>query len=188
MHHFRKSSTEQGAALVVGLFILLVLTMIGVAGMQTTVQEEKMAGNARDYNAAFQAAEAGLLEGEGNIETMVTFLDFANDTPGYLDELDSVDDTANYYTDYATWSTSNSPLKYILASDPNSYVLNPNNPRLIIKKLADGPGSRNRSLNIVGYSGAMVQPPVTKFRVTSRATGSTDGSQVILQSFYGKRF
>ncbi|MGH8651232.1 MAG: pilus assembly PilX family protein [Gammaproteobacteria bacterium] len=48
----------------VALIMLLVLTVIGVTAMQTTTLEEKMAGNLRDQTLAFQAAEAGLHEGE----------------------------------------------------------------------------------------------------------------------------
>jgi type IV pilus assembly protein PilX len=46
--------------LVVSLIVLLVMTLIGITSMQTTVLEERMAGNLRDRNLSFQAAEAGL--------------------------------------------------------------------------------------------------------------------------------
>jgi len=55
---------QRGAALVVSLLILLVMTLIGVTAMQTTVMEERMAGNLRNSNLAFQAAEAALREAE----------------------------------------------------------------------------------------------------------------------------
>ena len=40
------------------------MTLIGITGMQTTVLEEKMAGNYNDRNIAFQAAESTLVEAE----------------------------------------------------------------------------------------------------------------------------
>jgi len=46
------------------LLMLLVLTLMGVATMNTTTLEEKMAGNARERNLAFQAAESALRAGE----------------------------------------------------------------------------------------------------------------------------
>lgn len=186
MNHYKKQSAEQGAALVVGLFILLILTLIGVSGMQTTVQEEKMAGNARDYNLAFQAAEAGLLEAERNIETMVALTDFAAGDPGYLVEADTVDDTPSYYTDHNTWSSSNSPLKYIQAT--GNYPLVNNSPRYILRKVTEQGSSANSTLTIGGYGERLAGEQISIFKVTSRATGSTDGSQVILQTYYGKRF
>jgi Tfp pilus assembly protein PilX len=52
-----------GAVLITGLILLVAMTIIGVTAMQTTVLEERMAGNLRDYSVAFQAAEAGLQAG-----------------------------------------------------------------------------------------------------------------------------
>lgn len=55
---------QKGSALIIGLTILVIMLIIGTAGMRTTIMEEKMAGNARDLNNAFQAAEGGLVDGE----------------------------------------------------------------------------------------------------------------------------
>jgi len=53
---------DSGAVLVISLVILLVLTLIGVSSMQTSTMEERMAGNLRDQDLAFQTAEAALNE------------------------------------------------------------------------------------------------------------------------------
>jgi type IV pilus assembly protein PilX len=55
---------QSGAALVVGLIFLVILTLLGITAMQTGILEERMAGNSRDRNIAFQAAEAALRDGE----------------------------------------------------------------------------------------------------------------------------
>lgn len=55
---------QRGAALVVGLIFLLVMTLIGVAAMRSTGLQERMAGNLRDRSLAFQAGEAALRAGE----------------------------------------------------------------------------------------------------------------------------
>jgi hypothetical protein len=49
---------ERGVALVVGLFILLVLTVIGFSSISTTTFETSIAGNERVGTDAFYAAEA----------------------------------------------------------------------------------------------------------------------------------
>jgi Tfp pilus assembly protein PilX len=54
------SRRQQGAVLVVGLVILLVVTTLGISGQQSTVLQERMAGNLRQNNIAFQAAESAL--------------------------------------------------------------------------------------------------------------------------------
>lgn len=56
--------SHHGGALIMGLVTLLVMTIIGAAGMQNAVLEEKMAGNARSRDLAFQAAESALRAGE----------------------------------------------------------------------------------------------------------------------------
>ena len=50
--------------LIVALVLLLVLTILGTAGLQDTAMEERMAGNFRDYSAAMEAAETALRTGE----------------------------------------------------------------------------------------------------------------------------
>ena len=58
---------QRGAILVTALLLLLTLTIIGVSVVQMTRMQERMAGNARDLNLAFQGAEAALREGEQQI-------------------------------------------------------------------------------------------------------------------------
>ena len=64
---FKPKKHQTGSALIIGLTIMLLMLILGTAGMKTTIMEERMAGNSRDYNNAFQAAEAGLLDGEQDI-------------------------------------------------------------------------------------------------------------------------
>lgn len=61
--------SQSGAVLIVSLMMLLVMTVIGVAGMQTGALEEKMAGNFRDKDLAIQTAEAALRDGEDIAKT-----------------------------------------------------------------------------------------------------------------------
>jgi type IV pilus assembly protein PilX len=55
---------QRGMALIVSLILLLVLTLLGLAAMQNTSLEERMAGNLRAENVAFQASESALRAGE----------------------------------------------------------------------------------------------------------------------------
>jgi type IV pilus assembly protein PilX len=51
---------ESGAALVVGLILLLVLTILAISGMTTASLELQMAGNEQYQERAFQSAESGI--------------------------------------------------------------------------------------------------------------------------------
>jgi len=58
--HRRWPARQRGAALIVGLVLLVVITLVGIGAMQSTTLQEKMAGNLRDSNLSFQASEAAL--------------------------------------------------------------------------------------------------------------------------------
>lgn len=60
-------TAQGGTTLVVALILLLVVTLVAVAGMQNTVLQERMAGNLYDRNLAFQQAEAGLRDAQRQI-------------------------------------------------------------------------------------------------------------------------
>ena len=51
---------QQGVVLVIALIMLMLVTMVSVSTVSITSQQEKMAGNMRDRNLAFQAAEAAV--------------------------------------------------------------------------------------------------------------------------------
>lgn len=51
---------QQGAALVVGLLILLLATFLAVASMNNANMQERMAANSQNLNLAFQAAESAI--------------------------------------------------------------------------------------------------------------------------------
>lgn len=51
---------QRGAALIVGLIVMLILTILGLSSIGTMTSQLKIAGNSQDYNSAFQAAASGL--------------------------------------------------------------------------------------------------------------------------------
>ncbi|ABI56214.1 pilus assembly PilX family protein [Alkalilimnicola ehrlichii MLHE-1] len=58
----RQSPSQGGAALVVALLILLVLTVIGISTAGVTLLQERMAANTKQQTAALFAAESGIAE------------------------------------------------------------------------------------------------------------------------------
>ena len=61
---------QSGAVLLVALIMLLVLTLLGVASIDSSGMQTRMANNQRDRIIAMQAAEAGLLAAETYLENM----------------------------------------------------------------------------------------------------------------------
>lgn len=56
----RTAHRQSGAALVVGLLLLLVLTVLAISGVNTSSLNLIMAGNTQYSQSAFQAAESGI--------------------------------------------------------------------------------------------------------------------------------
>jgi len=57
---FTNRDKQQGAALMVGLMLLVVITVLAISGMNTATTELAMARNDQAYEDAFQAAETGI--------------------------------------------------------------------------------------------------------------------------------
>jgi len=55
---------QRGATLIVSLVLLIVVTLLGVAGLRGVILQERMAANQYDRSLAFQTAEAALRAGE----------------------------------------------------------------------------------------------------------------------------
>ncbi len=84
---------QDGSVLIVSLILLLILTVIGVSSINNIGMNERMAGNYKDHDLAFQAAESALAAGEKEAEGLAGIFLGAG-----LDEI----------TDYFTCSDSKS--------------------------------------------------------------------------------
>jgi type IV pilus assembly protein PilX len=60
MNRINLPGRQNGAALVVGLILMVVITVLAISGMNTATTELAMARNDQNYENAFQAAETGL--------------------------------------------------------------------------------------------------------------------------------
>ncbi|HEY6529366.1 MAG TPA: PilX N-terminal domain-containing pilus assembly protein [Cellvibrionaceae bacterium] len=69
-HKLKTAQHQKGAALVVSLVLLAVVTLIGVTGMQNSTAELKMATAAQDHATAFAAAEAAMVQVEQQLATL----------------------------------------------------------------------------------------------------------------------
>lgn len=171
---------QSGIVLVIGLIMLLLLTLIGVTGMQVSGFEEKMAGNSRDQNVAFQAAETALRAGERKIVAIGGLGAF--DGSG---ELLGVDDALHDFSSSAIWASGSSDSVEVssglsgVATEPRYYIK-------FLKTEDDGSGGA--SININSYGNINAGAALSYFTVTARGTGGRDSSQVILRSYYSKRF
>lgn len=171
------SNQQKGSVLIVSLLLLVVLTLLGVSSMQSNIMEERMSGNLRDRNIAFQAAEAGLRDAENFVEGIVSVAAF-DGTQGLYGESNDEPDFFNV----ASWNTASSkPYIGTAITGVNTQ------PRYIIKFIGEvttGGGAEGP----IGNYGDAKAATIKRFRLTARGTGGSDDSVVILQNYYAREF
>lgn len=74
MNAMKHRTHQQGAALVVGLILLVVISILAISSINTATTELAMARNDMNYENAFQAAETGLENAiaQGRFNTLAT--------------------------------------------------------------------------------------------------------------------
>jgi len=165
---------ERGAALIVSLLILIVLTLIGVSAMSTSSLEEKMASNTRDLNLAFQAAESALKDAERYIDNLASISAFDGSVAGLYPPVSENNPPPDFFSG-PVWEQA------IVYSGSIEGVANP--PRYIIELVGT---IGNDDINIGDYSSSSGVGEITTFRITARGTGGSDSAVVYLQSYYGR--
>jgi type IV pilus assembly protein PilX len=168
---------QSGAALVVSLLILLVMTLIGVSSMQTTTMEEKMASNTREHQQAFEAAEAALRAAEKHIEDDVT-VTAGFDTNGSDGHYDN---SVQELWRTLSWDNTDS----LADSSYTSTYGTTTAPRYIIEHYGSATTAIDQ-FNLGGYGSGAGGGDVELFRITARGTGANNQSPVLLQTYFGK--
>ncbi len=170
--------TQSGATLVIALVILLVLTILAVAVMQSSTLEEKLAGNYLERNRVFQAAESALRAGESAVHgwTSIPIAGeggvFALNTPGGGGSQWWANTTDEW------WNTNATDYARTLVGINDADATN--NPQYVIEQYGFDCGIREDVM------------PNTKdckivYRITARAQ-SIRNSEITLQSLFAEQF
>ena len=162
---------QRGAALIVALVFMLILTIIGAASMQSATLQERMAGNARNVDQAFQAAEAALREAESEL-AQVSVGPFNGSGGLYLSCADPADSRTSCKE--PAWDNHSSTGWKVLTA--NSGVSK--QPEFIVEELSsvadpDVALDSDKPIATMGY-----------YRVTARGYGSSDRGMVVLSTTY----
>ena len=165
-----QAARQRGATLVVALIILVVLTLLGVTAMQGATMQERMAGNVRDVNIAFQATEAALREGEQYLSDTVVLPAF-DGTNGLYPAPNQGDPRPWEVTNF-NWD--NDARQYegddLGAAAPPAYV---------IEELQVSPAGEGGEIGL-----GMAVGEDRLYRVTARGVGGNPNTIVILQTIY----
>ncbi len=172
--HGKLASAQQGAVLVIGLIMLLLMTIVGISAIQGSGMQELMAGNMRDRQISFQSAESGLRVGEIAAGAAA----HAPGTAEGVQNLMPLGGSADFWQSTYQWATgSNSKLTTLglaLASEESRYVIEPMNVALVL----GGDGSAADTV------GQQELPAPDIYRITSRGVGMSTDSITLLQSIF----
>lgn len=184
------AAAQQGAALVTGLILLLVMAMGGLMLSQTAVFDELSVRNQKDYSLASNAADKALRDAEGWLQAQSLLpeeqlLSCFNSSPACVAPVVIANDvaelascTAINYLDANAWA-SYSTAALTRSSDASAGIVQQKSEYLIREAdfIAD-------SLSI----GEGVQPGRYVYEITARGAANNDNSHVLLQSTYIRRY
>ena len=109
--HCRRNQSERGVALIMALFVLAILSLVGITYMTSSTLETRINSNSRNAYPVFYAAEAGLEEGTYRLigNAVNSIAQSLVDTPSevvYIRQSSSInptDSSSPYYdTEYAS--------------------------------------------------------------------------------------
>jgi type IV pilus assembly protein PilX len=179
---------QQGASLIVVLIIIVLMTIIGLVGMNTAFIEEKMAGNSREQSVAFAAAEAALSDGEQDVMTSGRISGATGFAANCSADSDYVGlcsiETGVLPWDAVDWSATSSPafVTYGAKTNDNKKPLPgvANQPRYILEALPNtAPGN-----SLASSSSGTVPANKYIYRLTAIGYGADPSTRATVQSVY----
>lgn len=169
---------QKGMVLIVGLVMVLLLTIIGLAAVRGSGMQEIMASNMRDKNIAFQAAESGVRVCENDITPGKALPDPAQFACALSSDLNSTPST----------SVTNNEAGWLALSTPLTSMALPNvanQPRGVIEKLYfDRASYAALHGSAMGIQATRNQIDYDIYRVTVQGVGAADTTQAVLQTTY----
>lgn len=175
--HANAQRRQRGAALVIALIMLLVMTVLGITAMQVTRMEERMAGNSRDVNLAFQGAEAGVRDSEARIMAMTSRPLPCSIAPCAIWARGTWPSDLRDEA-YSPWWTTNGTEYGVAAVREVTEVTR--DPRVVTEHLGFIPDSLS-----VGHG-----PPEGRdfYKITANSSGASDTATAVVETTYTRRF
>lgn len=170
--------------MVVGLVMVLLITIIGISAIRGSGLQESMAGNMRDRNIAFQAAESALREGEAIVAPSVKTLPAFNGADGtglWRDLSETPANSVIYWTkDNWTSMAREVGLEFEDVTGSPRYVVEEIDVDIAMAARGDG--------SAIDVGGMQSTGDGTFYRITGQGFGISPDTEVILQSTYKRLF
>lgn len=178
---------QQGATLIMGLILMLILTLIGVTSMKNTALEEKMAASLRNKTLSESGAESALREAEDFLwnyySTSNGLALVADETGTFGVYLLGAADAVNFRAS-REWSNLGTAHQFDFTGEGDAKLKE--NPRFIIEEISAGAGFVGLAeFGDDGYGGSAGL--LRNYRITAKAM-SGDGKIIdMVESVFSTR-
>lgn len=164
----RHKMPQQGVALVISLILLVIMTLVGLAGLRTVTLEEKMTANTYDRSLSFQSTESALREAEAIVAATVPTPVAGTTCAGGVCGAPAVTDTPRWEdTAFTGWQNASTVVSGSISITPQ-YII-----EYMGGTYPCTPGDSKDTLDCKRY------------RITARSNAGDDRAVIILQSMYG---
>ena len=171
----RYQTQQQGAALLVCLIILVLVTLIGLTTMKSSMLQEKMSGGNSDKALAFEAAEMTLRDAEAHIKAHLTSV--SGFAAGCAASLCLAPTDGSALAETVNWD-SNQVATYGQGSGAAALSGLARQPKYMIELLSEMPPPPGNSVKAANTG--------TAYRITALGYGRQEHTRVMLQSTYYK--
>ncbi|MEX0619817.1 MAG: PilX N-terminal domain-containing pilus assembly protein [Pseudohongiellaceae bacterium] len=174
VRHSAAPQRQSGVALILSMIFLLVVTLLATGSMESSILEERMAGNLRSHNLAFQAAESSLKSGEGWLQSQVLLPGTSSDGSTVVWSSNAPDpdsDGDEWWEERdGVWWNSNAEQLGGLSGVQNQ-------PQYVIEEHFTGFQGQSLTIGTGEVSTSRVM-----HRITARGVGGDSNAEVLLQS------
>jgi len=168
---------QRGMILIISMILLLVMTILALTVAQTSRMQEGMAGNFRDSELSFQAAEAGLRDAENYLWSLTNLPITCGTAPCSVYQMDSFNAVDLRVQNEAWWLDKGKEYSISGAKDVMGVQ---QAPRYVIEDLGFTPFS----LTV----GKGVPAGRTFYRNTAHAFGGTKSAQAVVEGTFTRPY
>ena len=183
---------QTGAVLAVSLMVLLLLTVLILAGNRTVLLQEKMTTAVLDGQISLQTTESALLEAQAYVEALSDTSNFSDsgDMSGFEGLYSQDNGPINVFQD-ATWITTaggSGTRNVAVAAVGMTSQGQSQTAHFFIEELGEMTleDENSTGLNMNGYGQTSNGGKVSAFRIVARGMGSSGKAERIVEVFYGK--
>lgn len=168
---------QSGAALILSLLMLLVLTLLGVSSMQGSIMQERMVSGQREGMQSLETAESALVEAEAAVDGINLLSEF-DGTDGLYGQDDAAPEPLAL-----DWVNSTNVIAVGSADE-----VTPLTPRYFIQHMGEARQPEQLTdLVVEGYTHETGATEAQAFRIVAWSSGPTGESRRVIESYYARQ-